>query len=159
MAVVNGFSKVADDLRPDVKIRWINALENWKKTKEFTLYGMPIITMTLRTPDCQTALVAQGRKTLKEVNALRAKCGLYLLKTDAENFKVSWFMGDVKTAPHCKGIAVDFLIDGNKDKKITDADWKLTQGFEAFGKFMVTQGWIWGGNFKTPDRPHIQFGV
>lgn len=160
MALSNGYSKSLDDLQPAVKVKWLTDLEAWKSTPEAKKYGIPYPTMTLRSEACQLALIAQGRESLQSVNAKRAKAGMYPIKAQ-ENVKVSWIKPEkVKSAPHIKGIAIDFFLDSNADGKVDNKDWNEDDGFIAFGKFMASRGWIWGGNFKeNKDLPHIQWGT
>ncbi len=165
MTITNGFSKSINDLTPLVKKKWEALIAAWKLSDGFKKFGMPIVTMTLRTTECQLALIAQGRESLNSVNAKRAKCGMYLLKESENKSPVSWIKPkNVKTAPHCVGIAVDFFLDSNRDGKVDSKDWIEDDGFIAFGKFAKTQGWTWGGNVKvggdfksSSDLPHIQY--
>lgn len=166
MAVKNGFSKSIEDLQPTVKAKWLELIKAWKTTAECKKYGVPSITMTLRTVDCQLALIAQGEKPLNVVNALRKKAGLTPLLLAENKTKISWIKPEnVANAPHCKGIAVDFFLDSNGDGKVDSKDWNEDDGFIAFGKFAKSKGWIWGGNVKyggdfqnQNDLPHIQWG-
>lgn len=165
MAVVNGFSKSPDDLTPLVKKKWGELVKAWEKAPDFKKFGAPIVTMTLRTEACQLALIAQGRESLNSVNAKRIKAGMPPIKESENKSPVSWIEPkNVKSAPHCRGIAVDFFLDSNADGKVDAKDWSEDDGFIAFGKFAKTQGWTWGGNVKfggdfksQNDLPHIQY--
>ena len=165
MPITNGFSKSINDLTPLAKKKWNLLIPAWKASPGFKKYGMPMITMTLRTIDCQLALIAQGRESLNSVNAKRIKAGMPPIKDSENKSPVSWIKPEnVKTAPHCIGIAVDFFLDSNADGKIDSKDWSEDDGFIAFGKFAKTQGWTWGGNVKfggdfknMNDLPHLQY--
>jgi len=58
-----------------------------------------------RTKEIQEAYYAQGRETLEEVNALRKNAGLYLLRSEKDNYKITWTM----ESKHRLGLAVDVL--------------------------------------------------
>lgn len=59
----------------------------------------------LRTQAVQEAYYAQGRESLTEVNKKREAAGLYLLKTDKQNYKITWTL----KSKHLEGKAMDIL--------------------------------------------------
>jgi hypothetical protein len=156
--MINGYSKSIEDLKANVKKKWKDDIELWKLQPDFKRFGMPTVTMTLRSLLCQLALISQGRESLSVVNGKRIKAGMPLIKLQ-ENAKVSWIKPEnVTKAPHCLGIAIDFFLDSNEDGKIDSKDWSDVDGFISFGKFMESRGWTWGGSFKTnKDFPHLQY--
>jgi hypothetical protein len=166
MAIKGGFSRSPDDLIPEARDQWNALLVAWMASPLSKKYGKPIITMSRRTKECQLALIAQGRESLASVNAKRKVAGMPPLLKPQENVKVTWIKPEaVDTAPHCRGIAIDFFLDSNADGKVDSKDWNEDDGFIAFGKFAKSKGWIWGGNmsvggdFRTQnDLPHIQWG-
>lgn len=120
-----------------------------------------IITECLRTNDEQKALYAQGRKTLEEVNALRAKASWGKITAAQNKFTVT----DAPTAAdsmHGYGIAFDIAVvdptgkiiewkrsDWNKDGK---DDWLQV------GEIGVRLGLEWGGQWTSRvDMPHYQY--
>lgn len=107
----------------------------------------------------QAALYAQGRQTLVEVNALRAKASLPAI-TAAQN------KGKVTNAPagmsiHNYGLAFDIVL--LIDKKA--ASWDTMTDFDGDGvsdwmeivKIAKSYGYFWGGDFQSfKDMPHFE---
>jgi len=58
-----------------------------------------------RTIETQEAYYAQGRKSLDEVNAQRKRAGLYPLRSDADNYCITWTL----RSKHLEGLAMDVL--------------------------------------------------
>lgn len=109
-----------------------------------------IITYTLRTKREQAALYAQGReKDINKVNALRHAVGMPDLVGGQNDHPVTWTMRSM----HLFGVAVDFVpIDAyNKPK------WNDIEAFKRVGAIAKSLGFEWGGDWKKPDMPHIQF--
>jgi hypothetical protein len=108
----------------------------------------------------QEALYAQGRRTLIEVNALRSFVGLYLLKFEAENIKVTWTLEskhifDDKGKAHAWDFAI---LKGTKptwDLKISVNADQIPDYLQA-GEIAEKYSLRWGGRFKSPDYPHIE---
>jgi peptidoglycan L-alanyl-D-glutamate endopeptidase CwlK len=111
---------------------------------------------TLRTPAEQEALYMQGREPLDVVNRARKAVKLAPI-TEKENEKpVTW---TTKSA-HKGGEAVDYFIQqGGKyctDLK-ADTNEDHIPDWEEFGRIADECGLDWGGNWKKPDFPHIQW--
>lgn len=141
------------------------------KIKKFTIamfnMGIPfIITCTARAVDEQVALYAQGRKPLAEVNRLRVAAGLPILKSEAQNKKVTWTLQskhlidlDDGDPQNDKSRAFDIAImDGKKaswDIKV-DVNRDRLCDYEQAGIIGESVGLRWGGRFKSPDMPHFE---
>jgi len=107
-----------------------------------------------RSVQTQEAYFAQGRKPLEEVNSLRRKAGLYLLRTDKDNYKITWTLG----SKHINGLAMDVLP--------TDGGGSPTWDVAHFNKFFL-EIWMCGKNAKLEcgadwpspetDWPHYEF--
>jgi len=147
-----------EDLKPQVMAAAVLALQELKQA------NFPVIvTYTLRTDAEQIALYAQGRKTLKEVNALRAVAGLYQIKeylgkdkkTHSDNdYSVTNCDGVKNKSPHQGGTAIDVvpLVSGAAVwPSPSDPRWKGIS--DVFKK----HGFEWGGDWHSfPDLPHYQ---
>ncbi len=100
-------------------------------------------TCVIRTPEEQTALYAKGRTAPGRV----------------VTWVEAWF------SYHQYGLAVDIVLMKN-NKEVT---WDHTADLDKDGvadwmeavKIFKEHGWEWGGDWKTPDRPHFQktFGL
>ena len=132
----------------------IDQFINLCKEKDYDV----IITCTARDYKYQTALFAQGRETLAQVNKLRRLAGVYLI-TNAENQrKVTWTMNSKHIVNleddklnNNKARAFDFcLIKNGKE------DWNNIEGFKACGLLGETLGLYSGQRFKSPDYPHLE---
>ena len=101
----------------------------------------------------QEAYYAQGRKPLDEVNALRKAAGLYLLRSENDNYLITWTLN----SKHIEGIAMDVIpVDG-----AGNPTWDLAH----FGNIYVTikdcgcaAGLICGAHWPAPktDWPHYE---
>lgn len=88
-----------------------------------------LVTDTLRTAEEQNALYAQGR----------TKPGNIVTSCKYPN------------SPHNWGLAWDFC------RNVKGAEYDNSDKFfEKVGAIAESVGLVWGGHFKTPDRPHIQ---
>ena len=79
---------------------------------------------------------------------------LYCQGREYPGAKITWS----KMSLHSVGLAVDFVLcDSNGN--LTSDSWKY-EGYEdrwdRFGELAKQYGFEWGGDWKTPDRPHIQ---
>jgi peptidoglycan L-alanyl-D-glutamate endopeptidase CwlK len=139
--------------------------------KEFNIRmakaGIPfVVTCTARTVKEQQALYAQGRDTLKNVNALRKMAGLPPI-TDKENkYKVTWTLNskhlidlDDGNTDNDKARAFDIVITdkgkANWDVKV-NVNKNAIPDYEEAGKIAESIGLKWGGRWKTPDYPHFE---
>jgi uncharacterized protein YkwD len=125
-----------------------------------------VLTCTSRTVKEQMALYQQGRDTLANVNAMRAMAGLYLLKADAENIKVTWTL-------HSKHL-VDLDNGTTTDDKANAFDIAITRGgiatwdlkvnvnkneipdYEEAARIGESVGLKAGARFPSPDWPHFE---
>lgn len=111
---------------------------------------------TLRNQAEQDALYMRGRHPLDIVNRAYRAVGLAPI-TEKENEKpVTW---TTKSA-HKEGEAVDYFIQqGGKYCTDLKADTNEDQipDWEEFGRIADECGLDWGGNWKKPDFPHIQW--
>jgi hypothetical protein len=101
----------------------------------------------------QEAYYAQGRKGLEEVNALRKLAGLYQLRSERDNYKITW---TVKSR-HIDGSAMDVVpADG-----AGNPTWDLAHyrdAFEAIRDCGRRAGLICGADWPEPqaDWPHYE---
>lgn len=104
-----------------------------------------ILTSALRTQDEQTALFAQGRKTLRGVNALRKTAGLPPIEEN-ENRIVTYSL----TSPHQSGLAFDIAV-----VKDGVPVWSGPE-YEILGGIGESIGLTWGGRWKMRDMCHFE---
>jgi hypothetical protein len=115
----------------------------------------------------QDALYSQGRESLEIVNQKRKGCNLWVI-TEAENKRpVTWTMRSkhiVTFDPNSgemvgRSRAFDFAIVRDKqfiwEPKIDVNDNDIPD-YEEVGIIAEKLGLIWGGRWKSPDRPHIE---
>lgn len=106
-----------------------------------------------RSRERQTAYYAQGRRSLEEVNALREAAGLYLLRGDRDNYKITWTLG----SKHIDGLAMDVLpVDGGGNPT-----WDLGHYGKAFASIRACgrlAGLVCGADWPAPqtDWPHYE---
>ncbi len=93
-----------------------------------------IVTDGLRTTTEQQALYAQGRT---EPGAI-----------------VTHANGVQTRSNHQSGLAVDccFVVDGK-------ASWDDAMPWALYGAMATALGLVWGGSWKHPDRPHVEWPV
>lgn len=163
-----------EDLKPAVMVAALKALHELKAE------GVQVVvTYTFRTLEEQAALYAQGRKSLAEVNRLRAIANLpaimeYLGKdkkihsdndytvTNCDGIQIS--KGGKGRSPHQTGTALDVVPDVDASEKVvpgwpapSDPRWKVIAA--AFKR----NGFEWGGDWTKkrdgidPDYPHYQY--
>lgn len=123
----------------------------------------PIVGSGIRSSAQQEALYAQGRDQLDQVNTLRLKAKLPLITSD-QNAKVvthskagksyhnmpeAIFPDGASGVVRGYGYAVD-IVDRKRGWEAVDAFW------EDLGTSAKSQGCEWGGDWKTPDRAHVQ---
>ena len=106
-----------------------------------------------RSTQVQEAYYAQGRKPLNEVNELRKLAGLYLLRSERDNYTITWTL----KSKHLEGLAMDIVpmkADGNPT-------WDMAHYSDAFVIITFTArnlglecGADWPGTQK--DWPHFQ---
>ena len=111
-----------------------------------------LISCTYRSSLGQKALHAQGRKSLEEVNKLRSKIGLYLLKTEKENVIVT--NAKPGRSMHEYRLAFDVvpLIAGKPIWDSKNPLWKM------LGEIGKKCGLEWAGDWTTfKEYPHFQY--
>jgi len=102
----------------------------------------------------QVAYYAQGRETLEEVNKKRAAIGLYLLKSEKDNYIITWTL----KSKHIDGLAMDILpVDG-----AGNPTWDLAhyyKQFEIIRECGRKAGLVCGAEWNPPDWPHYEVKV
>ncbi len=144
-------------LVPEVYAKWMD----WDA--RMTAAGIPhILTSTGRWLEEQMALYVQGRVPLATVNRFRVAVGMTPLP-DGENRPVTWTLSSKHVLRPSQGItlarAFDFAIVKNGvatwDLKVSVNQNDIPDYQEA-GQIGVNCGLIWGGNWGTPDYPHLE---
>lgn len=111
---------------------------------------------TRRTHEEQLALYKRGRRPLAEVNEAYKAVGLAPITSEENKRPVTW----TKNSNHESGEAVDYfqLIEGKAsyDLKV-DADFDNIPDWKEFGLIAKGCGLEWGGDWKKPDFPHVQY--
>jgi hypothetical protein len=101
----------------------------------------------------QEAYYVQGRKPLAEVNDLRKIAGLYLLRSEKDNYIITWTL----KSKHIEGLAMDVLpVDG-----AGNPTWDLAHYRDAFEKIRFCgrgAGLVCGADWPSPqtDWPHYE---
>ena len=107
-----------------------------------------------RTVAVQEAYLAQGRETLENVNKKRAAAGLYLLRSEKDNYKITWTL----KSKHIDGLAMDVLpADG-----AGIPTWDLAhfrKQFEIIRNCGKEAGLICGADWNPADWPHYETRV
>jgi len=99
----------------------------------------------------QRAYYAQGREPLEEVNAKRAAAGLYLLRSERDNYVITWTL----KSRHIDGLAMDVIpVDG-----AGNPTWDLAHFLETYKKIRDcgrAAGLICGADWPQADWPHYE---
>jgi hypothetical protein len=104
-----------------------------------------------RTAAVQAAYYAQGRESLEEVNKKRAAAGLYLLRSERDNYIITWTL----QSKHIDGLAMDVLpTDGRGNPTWDLAHYRKV--FETIRDCGKKAGLTCGADWPTPDWPHYQ---
>lgn len=115
---------------------------------------------TRRSQEEQNALWKRGRCPLEEVNAAYVKAGLAPITEQENKRPVTWTTISKHTNGGGGSDAVDYfqLVEGRAsyDLKV-DADFDNLPDWQEFGKIARGCGLEWGGDWKKPDYPHVQF--
>jgi len=110
---------------------------------------------TYRSQAEQNVLWKQGRAPLAEVNEAREAIGLAPI-TAAQNVKVTWRTVSVHTSRE----AVDYYVlrDGRAEWNFkVDINENDLPDWEEFGRIARSCGLEWGGSWRKPDMPHVQW--
>lgn len=109
-------------------------------------------------------------KVLNVMAACRARGADYFAisgyRDDAEQLKL-WRQGRFEPGPivtyampgqsaHNFGLAVDFVRDGVLDRRGLQPDWR-PESYDVLGEEAERAGLAWGGSWRKPDRPHVQW--
>jgi hypothetical protein len=104
-----------------------------------------------RSPAVQEAYYAQGREPLEDVNKKRAAAGLYLLRSERDNYVITWTL----KSKHIDGLAMDVVpTDGAGNPTWDLAHYRNT--FETIRDCGKRTGLICGADWNPPDWPHFQ---
>lgn len=57
---------------------------------------------------------------------------------------------------HNFGLAVDLCRDGHLDRRGLQPDWR-PESYDLLGEEAEKVGLVWGGSWRKPDRPHVQW--
>lgn len=113
--------------------------------------GCPFrLTQSLRSMEAQEALYMQGRHPLPLVNGVRASIGLLPIK-EADNRVVTGAPPGYSL--HNFGLAADVCYATGKpyEEKGRLITW------DEFGTLAEAVELTWGGRWKKPDRPHVEW--
>lgn len=122
-----------------------------------------IVTCTAREHIKHIMLFCQGRMALDDVNKIRASLHEPNIISEVENRKVTWTLNSKHITKPLFGImkarAFDIAIlkDGRLswDIKVNVNQNEIPDYIEA-GKIGKSVGLKWGGDFSTPDYPHLE---
>ena len=106
-----------------------------------------------RSTAVQEAYYAQGRNTLEAVNALRKKAGLYLLRSERDNYQITWTL----KSKHIEGLAMDVLPVNGAGNPTWDLG-HFRKFFEIIRDCGRYAGLECGADWPDPqkDWPHYQ---
>jgi len=99
----------------------------------------------------QEAYHAQGRETLEEVNKKRAAAGLYLLRSEKDNYIITWTL----KSKHIDGLAMDVVPTDSAG----NPTWDLAHYYKTFviiRDCARKAGLTCGADWNPPDWPHYQ---
>ena len=120
------------------------------------------ITCVDRTVLEQQALYAMGREPLAAVNLKRSKAGLYLLKSQVENVRVTNTLHSMHLTDsiHPKSRAFDVVLIGSNKKATYDLKVNVNKNqyndYTELAMIGRDVGLFPGAYFSTPDFPHYQ---
>jgi len=104
-----------------------------------------------RTVAVQKAYYAQGRELLATVNELRKKAGLYLLRSERDNYPITWTLN----SKHIEGLAMDVLpVDGAGNPTWDLAHYK--DQFDSIRYCGEKAGLVCGADWPQADWPHYE---
>ena len=113
--------------------------------------GQYIVFEGRRTSLVQEAYHAQGRETLEIVNKKRAAAGLYLLRSEKDNYIITWTL----KSKHIDGLAMDVVpVDG-----AGNPTWDLAhfqRQFDVIRDCGLKSGLVCGADWKPADWPHYE---
>ena len=106
-----------------------------------------------RSKEVQEAYYAQGRETLEKVNELRKAAGLYPLRGEKDNYKITWTL----KSKHIDGLAMDVVpADGAGNPTWDLAHFRME--FEDIRDCGRAAGLACGADWPPPqaDWPHYE---
>jgi hypothetical protein len=163
-------SRNIDDLIPEARLPYLAA------KNECAEKGLIVVeTCVKRKLEEQVALYAQGRESFNEICKLRDYAGLWPIAEDEAAKVITWTFLSKHIAQYAmprdhkdfgKVLAVDFalkhFVDGKSklywNSKV-DVNENEVPDFEEAGAIFEHHGFVWGGRWSTPDRPHIEWAV
>lgn len=163
-------SRDINDLVPEARLPYLSA------KNECAENGLIIVeTCVKRKLDEQVALYAQGRESFKTICKLRDYAGLWAIAEEEAARVITWTYMSVHIPQYAlprnhkdygKVLGVDFalkhFVDGKSklywNSKVDVNDNEIPDFREA-GEIFKKHGFIWGGDWSKPDRPHIQWPV
>jgi peptidoglycan L-alanyl-D-glutamate endopeptidase CwlK len=147
-------SRKIEDLTP----RMQEKIRLFEERLELAVPGVFKRSCTYRSQEEQNALWYRGRCSLAAVNLAYHRVGLAAI-TDEENKRpVTW----TNVSVHTSREAVDYFIQREgkycTDIKV-DTDGDHIPDWEEFGRIAAECGLEWGGTWKNPDIPHVQWKI
>ena len=161
-------SRNIDDLIPDARAAYIEGKEACRKQ------GLIIVeTCVKRSLLEHIALYAQGREKYAEICKLRQAAGLWEIGEETAGRKVTWTFLSKHISEYTfpRGhrfyglvLALDFALRHYVDQK-SKLHWNIKvdvndneiPDYDEVGAIMVAHGFEAGKDWKSPDRPHIQW--
>jgi peptidoglycan L-alanyl-D-glutamate endopeptidase CwlK len=104
-----------------------------------------------RTVAVQEAYYAQGREPLESVNKKRAAVGLYLLRSERDNYIITWTL----QSRHIDGLAMDVTPVDGEGKPTWDLA-HFRKAFETIVDCGKKAGLTCGADWSPADWPHYQ---
>lgn len=145
-------SRKIEDLTPRMQER----IRIFEARLEAAVPGAFRRSCTYRSQQEQNALWKRGRASLEIVNDAYRSVGLAPISAGENKRPVTWTVLSVHTARE----AVDYFIlcDGKycTDIKV-DTDGDNVADWQEFGRIANECGLEWGGTWKKPDYPHVQW--
>jgi len=99
----------------------------------------------------QEAYYAQGRETLESVNGKRKKAGLYLLRSEKDNYIITWTL----KSKHIDGLAMDVVPVDGAGKPTWDLAHYQRQ-FDIIRDCGIKSGLVCGADWPQKDWPHYE---
>jgi len=101
----------------------------------------------------QIAYYAQGRETLEEVNKKRAAAGLWVLRSEKDNYKITWTL----QSKHIDGLAMDIVPTDSMGSPTWDLA-HYRKRFEIIRDCGRKAGLVCGADWPAPntDWPHYE---
>ena len=145
-------SRKSEDLTP----RMQEKIRIFEERLEAAVPGAFKRSCTYRSQQEQNALWKRGRASLEIVNDAYRSVGLAPISAGENKRPVTWTVLSVHTSRE----AVDYFIlrDGKycTDIKV-DTDGDNVADWQEFGRLADECGLSWGGRWKKPDYPHVQW--